>query len=71
MNLKHDMNSQDNLFDLIQELQEKVEILEERCLGYKYYIQELELNVRELQRQIQAVDDRIDILKGDDECIPN
>ena len=65
MNLKYDMNSQDNLFDLIQGLQEKVEVLEDRCLGYKYDIQELELNVQELQRQIQAVDDRIDIIRGE------
>lgn len=66
MNLEHNMDPQGNLYDLIEELKARIEELEDRCLGYKYDIQELELNVRELQSQIQAVDDRIDILKGED-----
>jgi len=65
MTFKYDMNPEHSLYDLIEELKEKIEELEDRCLGYKYDIQELELNVRELQSQIQAVDDRIDILRGE------
>jgi chromosome segregation ATPase len=66
MKLEYDMNPEHSLYDLIEELKVRIEELEDRCLGYKYDIQELELNVRELQSQVQAVDDRIDILKGEE-----
>lgn len=66
MKLENNMDPQGNLYDLIEQLKMRIEELEDRCLGYKYDIQELELSVRELQSQIQAVDDRIDILRSDD-----
>jgi chaperonin cofactor prefoldin len=66
MNFKYDMNPEHSLYVVIEQLKVRIEELEDRCLGYKYDIQELELNVRELQSQIQAVDDRIDILRGED-----
>ena len=67
MKLEYDMNPEHSLYVVFEQLKARIEELEDRCLGYKYDIQELELNVRELQSQIQAVDDRIDILKGEDD----
>lgn len=66
MNFKYDMNPEHSLYVVFEQLKARIEELEDRCLGYKYDIQELELSVRELQSQIQAVDDRIDILKGEE-----
>lgn len=66
MNFKYDMNPEHSLYVVFEQLKVRIEELEDRCIGYKYDIQELELSVRELQSQIQAVDDRIDILKGED-----
>ena len=65
MILRKHMEIQENLYDMLMDLQKRIEEVEDRCLGYKYDIQELEITNRELQSQIRALDDRIDILKGE------
>lgn len=65
-------NYQPNLYMLIEELQKKIEVLEEKYSASLEDIKRLEEEnietsnvLYELQNSIQAVDHRIDILYGD------
>jgi hypothetical protein len=65
-------NYQPNLYMVIEELQEKVKVLEEKYEGALIDIKRLEeSNIEtsnlfyEIQNSIEAVDNRIDILYGD------
>lgn len=65
-------NYQPNLYMLIEELQKKIEVLEEKYSSSLEDIKRLEEEnietsnvLYELQNSIQAVDHRIDILYGD------
>jgi hypothetical protein len=65
-------NYQPNLYMIIEELQEKVKVLEEKYEGALIDIKRLEeSNIEtsnlfyEIQNSIEAVDNRIDILYGD------
>jgi archaellum component FlaC len=65
-------NYQPNLYMIIEELQEKVKVLEEKYEGALNDIKRLEeSNIEtsnlfyEIQNSIEAVDNRIDILYGD------
>jgi archaellum component FlaC len=65
-------NYQPNLYMMIEELQEKVKVLEEKYEGALNDIKRLEeSNIEtsnlfyEIQNSIEAVDNRIDILYGD------
>jgi septal ring factor EnvC (AmiA/AmiB activator) len=61
-----------NLYDMIQELQEKVKVLEDKYTGALQDIKRLEEEniettncIYEIQNSIEAVDNRIDILYGE------
>jgi peptidoglycan hydrolase CwlO-like protein len=65
-------NAEPNLYMMIQELQRKVQVLEEKYEGALQDIKQLEEEnietsnvLYELQNSIQSVDNRIDILYGD------
>jgi uncharacterized protein YfkK (UPF0435 family) len=65
-------NYQPNLYMMIEELQEKVKVLENKYQGALLDIKQLEEEnietsncIYELQNSIEAVDNRIDILYGE------
>ncbi len=65
-------NVESNLYEMISQLQEKVKILEDKYQGALQDIKRLEEEniettncIYEIQNSIEAVDNRIDILYGD------